>query len=230
MYKIRFISIGFTLLLFWSCSGLDDLIFDRHPILEPMQVSSTRVAPFDTVFASIKAENPIDGLLEYKWTVKRVGSALPSNGTIDGPSDQDSVRWIAPIDGGVYELKVKVSNTAKDASDATDIEVLVSEVPFVSIQKPGAGEYFVAGATITIETRAEHANGLSWVKAFINGSLIEQKNQNLSGIYTFNVIADSSMVGQPFIRIEAKSKTVVETGADSIQVEIGGIIPGKNGI
>lgn len=229
MNRFRFFSIILMFFTLLSCSGLDDLIFNRHPQLGDIQLSSPQVEPFDTVYASIEATNPIDGTLEYKWSVKRLYSVIPSIGTIDGPSDLDSVRWIAPIEGGYFEFKVIVSNTAKETPKTKEIEVLVFEKPIVKILKPAAGDYFVAGQSFAIEARADHANGLSWVKAFVKGNLIEQKSQNATGIYLFAVTADSSMVGQPYIKIEAKSKTVDETGADSIQVEIGGIIPGKNG-
>ncbi len=212
-----------------SCSGIDDLIYDRHPELSEMQISASRVSPFDTVYASIEAKNPIDGILEYKWTVKNLGNGNSVNSAIDGPADLDSVRWIAPIAGGFYELKVTVSNTAKKSTAAKQIEVIVSDKPVVDLRKPVSGAYFTAGQSILIEARAEHVNGLSWVKAFIQDSLIGQSSQNTSGIYPFSALATNNMVGKTIVRIEAKTAFVEQAGADSVEIEIGGIIPGKNG-
>jgi len=220
-YKFLALLLLFIIL---SCSGLDDLIMDRHPQLEEMQVSGARVAPFDTVYASIKATNPIDGILEFKWKID------PDRGNFVGPSDTDSVRWVAPIQGGFYELKVTVKNTAKQASDASQIEVLVTERPIVDIRKPALGDYYVIGQTISIEARADHANGLSWVQAFINDSLVAApQDQNGTGIYQFTCIADSTMVGTAEVKIKAKSNYVAEPGSDLIDIQVGGIITGKHG-
>lgn len=224
----QFLFAACASILTFSCSGLDDLIFDRHPQLGEMQISATRVEPYDTVWASIDAENPIDGLLSYKWTAKKIGSGIFANGNFDGPTDTDSVRWIAPIEGGFYELKVKVSNTAKESTASKQIEVIVSEKPFVQILAPAAQEYFVQGQPFEVRVRADHANGLSWVKAWFGENLVNQISQNATGIYAFTFMADSSQVGQTKIKIEAKAKSVDLTGSDSLYVQIGGIIPGKN--
>lgn len=218
---------GFWLLLalisFHSCSGIDDLIFDRHPQLSDIKVSSDRVAPFDTVWASVEATNPIDGAMEFKWTID------PERGIFSGPTDLDSVAWVAPIQGGWYELSVRVDNTAKFSTQSKQIEVIVSERPVVDIRKPSTGAYYVVGQTFETEVRAEHANGLSWVRIYLNQTLMAQQDQNSSGIYNFSIAADSSMVGTAVLKIEAKSAVVNEPGTDSIEIEIGGIIPGKNG-
>lgn len=229
MGRLKFLIVLFLPAIFITCSGIDDLIYDRHPELSPMQISASNVSPFDTVYASIEAKNPIDGILDYKWTVKNLGSGKSVNNTIDGPADLDSVRWIAPIEGGMYEIKVTVSNTAKEASDSRQVEVVTSEKPVVDIHKPEANDYFTAGQAFVIEVHAEHVNGLSWVKAFLNDSLIGQSNQNNNGIYQFNALANNSLAGKTLVRIEAKTASVDSVGAASVEIEIGGIIPGKNG-
>jgi len=212
--------IGLTL---FSCSGIDDLIFDRHPQLSNFQVSDDRVAPFDTVWASVEATNPIEGAMEFTWTVD------PERGNFTGPTDLDSVAWVAPIQGGWYELKVRVENTAKFSTQSKQIEVIVSERPVVDIRKPSTGAYYVVGQNFDIEVRAEHANGLSWVRIYLNQTLMAEQDQNSSGIYSFSIAADSNMVGTAVLEIEAKSAVVDDPGTDSIEIEIGGIIPGKNG-
>jgi len=231
MKRFSVFPLFLLLIIFYSCSGLDDLIFDRHPQLSDMQISGKQVVPYDTIFASIEATNPIDGILEYQWTVKRINSAQPVIGTFDGPTDLDSVRWVAPIEGGFYELKVTVSNTAKEASDTEDIEVIVSEEPLVAMRLPAADTYYVTGQEFVIEARAEHANGLSWVRAYINDVFISpEQSQNTLGIYQFTITADSNMVGQSIVKVMAKAKnSVADAGADSVKIEVGGIIPGKNG-
>ncbi len=218
--------IGLTL---FSCSGIDDLIFDRHPQLSDISLSRNRVAAFDTVSASIIATNPIDGALDYRWIITHVETGVGSSNGIIGTNDTDSIKWIAPIQGGVYEFKVIVENTAKSSEKTKQLEVIVSERPVVDLRKPVAGAYFVVGQTIDAEVRAEHANGLSWVRIYLNQTLMAEQDQNSSGIYNFEVSADSSMVGTAVLKIEAKSAVVNEPGSDSIEIEIGGIIPGKNG-
>lgn len=229
MGKMNYLILLLLPVVFVTCSGIDDLIYDRHPELSELQISASRVSPFDTVFASIEAKNPIDGILDYKWTAKNLSSGKLVNSTIDGPADLDSVRWIAPIEGGFYELKITVSNTAKKSSAAKQIEVIVSDKPVVDIRTPAAGAYFTAGESFTIEARAEHVNGLSWVKAFLNDSLIAESSQNSSGIYRFTAVATNRLAGNPLVRVFAKTALVQEAGADSVEIEIGGIIPGKNG-
>lgn len=229
MGRLNFLVLLLLPAIFITCSGIDDLIYDRHPELSNMQISASRVSPFDTVYASIEAKNPIDGILDYKWTVKNLATKIYVNNTIDGPADLDSVRWIAPIEGGAYEIKVTVSNTAKEASDSRQVEVVTSDKPVVDIRKPETNSYFTAGQSLIIEAHAEHANGLSWVKAFLNDSLIGQSDWNSSGIYTFTTAADNSLAGKTLVRVEAKTALVQQAGADSVEIEIGGIIPGKNG-
>jgi len=224
MNKTHIYFVGISLLLIISCSGLDDLVFDRHPQLSEMQVfPGDRVSPFDTVYASIEATNPIDGILEYQWTID------PERGTFVGPSDSDSIRWVAPIQGGFYDLKVSVKNTAKKSTATKQIEVLVTEKPIVDIREPSVGAYYVVGQSFAIEVRAEHANGLSWVRALVNDSLITTLDQNGTGIYQFSCVANNAMVGTATVKIEAKSNNVAEPGTDLVDIEIGGIITGKHG-
>jgi len=218
------IILGILLVLQLSgCEGVQDLITDQRPQLGSLLVSSDRVMPLDTVVASITATNPIDGTLEYEW------SAEPDRGYFLEPADKDSVFWVAPIQGGLYTLRVTVSNTKRSASQAKEVNVLNSTSPVVDVLKPQADAYFVLGQNITIEARANHANGISWVRAFVNDSLVGQSDQNASGVYSFNCIAAANKVGNPFITVKAEAaNALAPVGSDSVQIKIGGIIPGKN--
>lgn len=223
-YKLKKYLCWLPLLFVFSCSeGLEDLFFDNYPELSEMAISETSVAPFDTVWASIEATNPIEGPLEYQWSVS------PQLGNFIGVTDLDSIRWIAPYAGGIYELTVEVSNSKRTSPASKQVEVITSDIPYVKILSPDAGTYFVIGQTFAVEARAEHANGLSWVRLWVGDSLIQQLDQNGSGIYQFSCTADSSMVGNAGIKVESKANYGTTPGSDMITVQIGGMILGKNG-
>ncbi len=219
------IILGILLALQLSgCEGVQDLITDQRPQLGDLLLSAKQVMPLDTVVANIEATNPIAGSLEYNWSVQ------PNRGYFLQPADGDTAFWVAPVQGGVYQISVTVSNSKRSVtSSPEEVNVLISSDPLVEIRKPLAEEYFVVGQTITIESRASHDNGLSWVRAFVNDSLIGQSDQTTNGLYSFSCTATNSMVGASYIKVQAAAANALSPkGSDSVQIKIGGIIPGKN--
>jgi len=221
---VIFMGILFVLLLN-GCEGVQDLIIDQRPQLGELQLSANQVMPLDTVRARISATNPIEGSMEYEWSV------LPDRGYLLQPADADTAFWVAPLQGGVYQISVRVSNSKRSVNSAPkDVNVLISSDPVVNIRKPLTDAYFVLGQTFTIEARARHDNGLSWVRAFVNDSLVGQSDQTANSTYLFQCTAAANMVGAPYIKIRAAAaNALAPVGSDSVRIKIGGIIPGKRG-
>ena len=226
MNRFTIVSVFLLALLLTGCEGVQDLIVDQRPQLGELQLSANQVMPLDTIRASITATNPIEGSLEYEWTV------APNRGYFVRPADSDTVFWVAPLQGGVYQISVKVQNSKRSVtSSPKEVNVLISSVPLVKLRQPPADAYYVLGQTFTIEARASHDNGLSWVRAFVNDSLVGQSDQTANGLYRFPCTAASNMVGVSTVKVKAEAaNALAPVGADSVNIKIGGIIPGKHGL
>jgi hypothetical protein len=222
MLKINLILISILLLI--SCKDVENLINPtKAPELDQQGIvfSSDRVAPRDTVIASIRATNPEEGPLEYEWS--RTG------GSFIEPSDKDSVQWIAPLTGGTYNLKVKVSNSSRKSSETNrNITVISATEPLVDITEPAGNGYFVLYQEISVQARAEHENGIAGVSLFVNDSLVGQMSDQAKPLYTRSFKTKPAMVGKTVIKVQAEGNNH-KTGSDHITINIQGIIPGKNG-
>lgn len=225
------VALGF-LSLIWTlagCEGVEELInANRPPELDErgIIVSADRVAPFDTVTASISATNPVEGPLFYEWSA--------TGGRFIQPADSSLVFWIAPLQGGLYQLTVKVSNNRKSVDASKAIEVVSSAKPLVDIREPSEDAYFVVSQPIPVEAHAQHENGLSRVRLLVSkdgqDSLIQQLDGNAAGIYRFDRLrACRAWVGKATLIVEAQAANQLQTiGNDSVIINIEGIIEGKN--
>jgi hypothetical protein len=211
-----------------SCDGVEDIINGKAPVLDDagIQVSADRVAPRDTVIASIKATNPQDGPLTYEWKCDG-GDFIP-------PADSSKVRWVAPLIGGNYELEVKVSNEKRHSDDSKIIYVESSDKPLVDILSPQKGTYFILNDLIPVEASAFHENDISIIRLYAinNGrdSLIQELDGNISGTYSFSMLkAYPALVGQTILKVEAEARNALRTkGSDEVTVTVEGIIEGRN--
>lgn len=212
-----------------ACEGVEELInANRPPELDErgIIVSADRVAPFDTVTASISATNPVEGPLFYEWSA--------TAGRFIQPADSSLVRWIAPLLGGSYQLTVKVSNNRRSAEASKAVEVVSSAKPLVDIQEPAEDAYFVVNQQITVEATAQHENGISRVRLLVSkdgrDSLIQQLDGNAAGVYRFEQLyAYRALVGKATLLVEAQAANPLQTiGNDSLIINIEGIIEGKN--
>jgi len=222
IFRLLFLS---SLLLLISCDSVGHFLgLKKDPELggEGIVVSADRVAPRDTVTAYINATNPIDGPMYFEWTATG-GGYIP-------PADGDTVQWIAPLIGGTYRLQVKVRNNDGSAEAYKDIVVISADEPLARIEQPRENSYFVSGETVYVTNTAEHENGIATVRMFVNQKLVSEVDGHAAGAYRFNFTADTSMVGDAVIKVEAQAANQFSTvGADSVTVHIKGYIEGENG-
>lgn len=207
----------------WSCNSVQDLFKDTYPHLDEqgIMVSADRVAPRDTVIASISATNPLgDGPLTYEWST--------TNGTFMAPADKDTVKWIAPSSGGLETIRVRVSNSRHHSDAQKQIAVISSNKPLVDIIEPEANAYFVLQQNIAVQATAEHDNGIAVVRLYVNNHLQAETDARADNHYRFTFKADSTMVGTSWIKVEAEASNQWSVkGSDSLAIQIGGIVIGK---
>ncbi len=149
------------LLLFLVLASCDpENLFRNAPVIEQMSVLPDRVNPFDTVYASVHATNPEEGILSYQWSVS------PERGFFLDGSGGASTRWIAPTMGGDYNFKVTVSNDYKSTEKTAAVRVVEAGNPLVRILAPADDDYFVQGSFIEIRAEAFHNNGINRVQLY----------------------------------------------------------------
>ena len=206
-------------------------------VLEPQQpvlnggiiLSDASVIALDTVKASISATNPRTGPLSYTWS--NTGGHW-----VDGISDRDTVRWIAPLSGGNYILTVVVSNGLSSVQTSRQVNVVSSTAPIVHITSPANNAMFYYDDQIEVKTEAAHENGISLVRLYAitpDGvdSLIQTKGASLDGKYSFTLLkAYKDLVGYSTLKVEVEAANQLQTkGSDQISIHVLGIHIGKNG-
>ncbi len=224
--KKHILIVFFTLSLIFSCDKVGEIIDEgtyEKPIIDLVRAEPENVNPGDTVVAVVVATNPEKGLLTYSWK-------SPDGGRFIEPSNKDTVEWIAPFSGGTYSLEVTVKNDKKSRSKSDDVFVNNLENPLVNISSPKGNSYFVQNDKIDVAVTAYHDNKLAFVRLLVNGTQIGQdKSYDASNDYLFSFNTDSLMVGDLKIKIIAVAFNQPEnSGADSVTVVVGGILP-KNG-
>ena len=205
-------------------------------VLEPQQpvlnggivLSDASVIALDTVTASISATNPRTGPLSYTWT--KTGGHW-----VNGISDRDTIRWIAPLSGGNYTLTVEVSNGSSSVQTSRQINVVSSSAPIVHITSPANNAIFYLGDQINITAEAAHENGISLVRLYAvtpesEDSLIQSKGSSMDGKYTFVLSkAYKDLVGISTLKVEAEAANQLQTkGSDQISIQVLGIHLGKD--
>ena len=224
-------NVRFILLLIWGmflwngCEQVGELINPKRlPELDERGIvlSQDQVMPRDTIRASIKATNPLEGPLQYDWHADG-GSFLP-------PFDNDTVFWVAPLSGGLYHLWVIVKNEdGESASPRRQINVISTSEPVVNILEPQDGAYFVTGQSCAVTIQAEHENGVSIVRLWINDHLMGESDNAQNGLYLFNITLDETMVGKTALKAEATANNQLQSkGQDVIYIYVGGILAGEN--
>ncbi len=208
-----------------ACDQVGDLIRPKKlPELDAqgIQLSRDQVMPLDTVQAIIVATNPLEGPMQFQW--------LSDGGSFLAPSDRDTVRWVAPLSGGLYHLWVKVSNEdGSTESPKKQVYVISTSEPVVNIVQPADGSYFVLGQHCTVKVDARHENGISLVKLFVNGDLWGQTDQQVDGKYVFDFTVTEAMIGKTSLKAVAVAGNQLQSeGQDLIYIYVGGILPGGN--
>jgi hypothetical protein len=215
--KLIFIFIIF--LIFLSCDA--EKLFRNAPVILEIKVDPDTVNPFDTVYTKVQARNPEEGALSYHWSVS------PNQGVFLDPIDGAATRWIAPTIGGDYTFKVEVSNSYKSSDRSESVKVIEPTKPVVQILVPKHGDYFVQKNEMEIKAEAFHNNGINKIRLFVNELLKTEKSGTSANQYTIYFTPDSTLLGQTEIKIEATANFVLITGADSITINIEGILSRK---
>ncbi len=224
MKKVFYILI-LPILILAACQGVNNILNPKHPPQlsdDGIILSQDRVMPQDTILAVISATNPLEGPLQFAW--------YADGGNFLQPADQDSVLWVAPVKGGVYHLRVDVSNQdGTTHAPKRQVVVISTSEPVVNILQPQANAYFTVGQTVDVKVRAEHENGIALVNLLVNGNLAAQSDQAQNQIYEFKLTLDETMVGKTVLRAEAFAGNQMATkGSDEIVILVGGIVAGGN--
>ena len=201
------------------CSS-DILKITKAPVIGTLEASAYEVDPGDTVTVSVSVQEANGEVLYYDWNASR--------GQLLLPSDQASVRWVAPSEGGRVTITVWVSNEEKSANQSTDITVRSYTRPFVSMEYPDPNAFIVLNDNMEIEARASHNNGIDWVYFYVNDVYTIPLNRKSGtedtyiGNYQFQ-----GVTGELELKVSARALTTGTTGSDSLTVHVEGIIPGK---
>jgi len=204
-------------LLLVSCNSLDKLINGVAPEVERITLTQYEIDPGDTLTASVVVDTG-DDPMQFEWSVNG-GQLLP-------PTDGSSVIWRAPVTGGQYRLKVKVSNEIGTDKAEQNITVRSYINPVISIQSPLGGQFFTQYQRIPVAVSASHDNGIRALRLFTNDTLRASLDGSAAQSYLFqNVLL--GVAGQMEIKIEAVANTTDAVNADSVFINVEGIVPGK---
>ncbi len=212
--------------LFCGCNAVSNFIDSvdyQPPVINSLTPAEKNVVSDAHVLIMVDAENPESGQLTYEWETSGGGRFVQ-------PADRDTVTWIAPHTGGTYQISVTVKNEKKSAKAATKINVQSPSLPVVNILKPADDSYFVQGDSLTVLAHAAHDNGLQTVRFYLAGRLAGEQDYNPDNSYTFKTLLDSSLSGKVFVTIWAQAfEQPDNTAADSVFINVEGILPGING-
>ena len=98
--------------------------------------------------------------------------------------------------------------------------------PSVSLTSPEEGSYFTQYQQIHISVSARHDNGIRVLRLFLNDTLRFSLDGHSSVDYQFTNI-ELNTAGSTKIKIEAEARNTSTLGADSISVNVEGIVVGK---
>jgi hypothetical protein len=219
---MKYLIILSVFVLFISCKELGEAIYES-PVIESFELTPDGpVFPLDTVTAVVIASNPEKGTLIYEWDV----DPEDYEAQLIPPLNANTVRWIAPFEGGEYTITAIVRNDKKKTRSA-DIIVQSLEKPYVRINEPSNSDYFVQGQQIEIVADAFHPNNLTQVWLEVAGVSIEIKDYNSSDRYTFSYTPDSTVLGPVELKVTAEANTIPtgNTSSDYVIVNVEGILP-----
>jgi hypothetical protein len=187
-------------------------VSEIHSNLQNSELSVGEIARF-----WVNASDPEGGVLNYRWE--------KSAGEFVSTPDLDTLTWRAPLKGGDCTIKVTVGNQAKSVSVSKIIRVISSLKPVVNIISPVSGAYVVQYDDVDIEAEAFHDNGITVVKLYLNEIYIGNFSEFQPNRYKYKLTLDTA-AGVAEIKVLAQATTST-INADSINVSIEGVIPGK---
>lgn len=219
IYQFLLIMMLWTLLLGPGCSTD---IFDppREPVLDRLIASAYEVDPGDTVTVYVQVLEPNGDVLKYEWSANQ--------GNLIQPTDLDTVRWVAPAQGGTTSIRVKVLNEHdKSAESSVSITIRSYTKPFVQIQSPKDGDFVIQNSDVDIRVHATHQNGISRLELWVAGVQVETRAGNHSNNTTFTHHI-TEPAGSVLISVLAVANTTQAVGSDSLTINVQGIILGKS--
>ena len=216
MKVLLILSILFALI---SCKEIGDAIYEPPQIKSLELTPAGTVLPGDTVTALVSAENPEKGSLSYSWEVS------PDRGLFLPPTDMESIRWIAPLVGDEYTIKVIVRND-KRSTETKNIVVQSLDNPYVRILSPANNSYYAQMQEIEVVATAYHDNDLSWVWLLVDNVIVDSLSWNSSDEYKFKYSPNLTKIGQVELRVMAEAlNNPGNTSSDYVTVSIEGIVP-----
>lgn len=214
--------LGISALIMFSCDQAKELFkFHSAPEIETIQFFPVEAFPGDTVTASITAKDPEGASLSYQWEIS------PARGVVLGTTDQPVLKWLAPLEGGLYRFEVTVSNQYKEAKTSRQYRVLDLQKPLVQIHRPENGEYFTQLQSIEVEAEAYHSNGILKVELWVNDSLITIMPRVAGDLYAASFVPDTTFLGTTILKVMAEAALTHTINSDSVRISVEGILPGK---
>lgn len=226
--RILLLLLMLTIVILFACNPEEIFKTKKAPEAGSIQSDATNfiVNPTDIVKFWIAASNPEEGQLNYEWTIKDTDG--DHAGVFIGSTKTDTILWKAPIEGGVYEVKVKISNNDKSITRSEQIRVVTLVAPLVTILNPKDAEYIVQYQNTRVQAEVIHPLGIYQTELIVNDTIhVAITSGNGTDVYEFNWQADVPS-GKAEVKIIAEANVTGAIGTDSILVNIEGIIPGKH--
>lgn len=224
----RLITLLFIVVIFISCDPEELFKAKNAPDAGKIQsdASAFVVNPTDTVTFWVVATDPDGRELNYEWAVRddRGNHA----GVFIGSNKTDKVTWKAPINGGIYEVKVTISNSDESITRSEEITVVTLVAPLVTILNPKEAAFIAQYQNVGVKAEVIHPLGIYQTALIVNDSVqVANASGNGDDTFEFNWKADAP-AGSVEIKIVAEANVTGATGSDSVVVNIEGVVPGKN--
>jgi hypothetical protein len=224
----RLAVLFFSVVILISCDPEELFKAKNAPEAGKIQsdASAFVVNPTDTVKFWVMASDPDGGELNYEWSIK--DDKGNHAGVYIGSTKTDSLKWKAPISGGIFEVKVTISNSDESITRTEEITVVTLVAPLVTILNPKEAEYVVQYQYILVRAEVIHPLGIYQTALIVNDTiLVTIASGNGADDFEYNWKADIP-AGRAEIKIVAEANVTGSTGSDSIIVNIEGVVPGKN--
>jgi|GEM_PF-2935065 len=211
--SIIFIMAGCLLIM--NCKALDKLL-NQPPVIIRVMAVPKELSVNDTTLLSVEAMDPEGDYLFYKWECGLGGELIRSI--------SDSALWVAPSRAGRYPITVTViDENGSKASDQIVVNVRDETKPIVSIVQPVENQTIIGLGTYPIFVTVSYLWSIHSVDFFINNKLSYTDYSSPYQWLNWNV---TGLSGRTTILVKAyDAKNLSNWGADSVHVNIEGVIP-----
>jgi hypothetical protein len=208
-----------------ACNPEDLLKEPKAPVVSDIHasVADFTINPGESIHLWVDASDPDGGSLIYHWTTEL-------DGAIVGTALSDTLRWkAAQVGGGNYWVRCEVSNDEKTTTRTGEVIVRSGSNPFLKLISPEQGDYLVQFTEYEIIAECGHENGISMIGFWVNDTLKHATAGRLDDrVDTFSYVwpADAG-AGTVEIKVIATARVTGAQAADSINISLEGIVPGK---